>query len=383
MGIFKHVKFDTSGEVTVLFGGDTCFGERWQSRRGKKNILKSRGYRSLISAFDGLLADSDLSIVNLETALVNPEFSSPFEGHKKYINPGHPERTCDALLHAGIEGVSLANNHSYDYHFSGLVQTVDALDESGIHHFGAGKNLQQASQPLVYNLGPVHLYVLGCYWVTPGMDNGFRYYTTADGPGVYGIDPNLLQVQIQYIRSFDPKAYVVVFPHWGNNYGWRTERQRELARLMVNAGADLVVGHGAHQLQEVEWYKSKAIVYGLGNFIYGAPGRYRKKKGYPFSMALQVVFDLNKSKVKRFRLFPFYCDNRETDYQPRLATQEEMDGILEHLVQSDEKPGDLKKRLKISERATGLYFQMRPNGQQFSSPKKQSSRFSGKKHTDE
>lgn len=358
-----------SGEVKLLFGGDTSFGELWHDRmdaRGKGNVLKEQGYSKMVGGLQSLVDDSHMSIVNLETALVEKGIKSPYEGRKRYINPGHPEHTCETLLEAGVQCASLANNHAFDYHMPGLLQTSDYLHSYGIRHFGAGKTLQQASEPLYWNLGKIHLYVIGCYWVTPGMDQQYDYYASADKAGVYGIDPDRLAIQIRYIKSFDPKSYVVVYPHWGENYKWRNDRQQALGHQMIRAGADLVVGHGAHQLQEIEWYQGKLIVYSLGNYIYGAPGRYDKKKGFPYSMTLQISFDTRQGVVKRFRLFPFFCDNRKTHYKSRLTSPEEMETILQRLIQADENPQKLRKRIRISEREAGLYFQMRPSGGVFS-----------------
>ena len=350
---------DRQNRVRILFGGDTGFGELWHRSReakGKRNVLEHRGYLSMAKGLSRLIRRHDLVIANLETPLVDPGTVDPFDGQKRFTNPGDPERTGSALAEIGIHAVSLANNHAFDFGIHGLPRTLQTLGDHGITPFGAGYDLNEARKPFVWSAGSFKLHVIGCYWHTDRMRHHYRYYAADDRPGPHGIQRRALKQQIRDIRIADPEAFVVVFPHFGANYQWRDERQVMLARSMIDAGADLVIGHGAHMLQELELYKDRWIAYNLGNFIYGAPGRYQKLGAFPFSMACGLEVDTETREIRRLALYPIFCDNRVNRYRPRQTTPEETvevrDRILVHeLEKNPEFPhvtiGDQRKHNRI------------------------------------
>jgi hypothetical protein len=103
-------------------------------------------------------------------------------------------------------------------------------------------------------------------------------------PGVASIDPARLAAQVADIRKTDPHAFVVLFPHWGENYRWKTDAQTTTAHACLDAGVDLIIGHGAHMLQEIERYHDKWVVYSIGNFVFNASGRYAANKVDPFGL---------------------------------------------------------------------------------------------------
>ena len=76
-----------------------------------------------------------------------------------------------------------------------------------------------------------------------------------------------IAVQVVALRREDPTVFVIAFPHWGRDYEQITANQRRLGRALVDAGVDLVIGHGAHLLQGLELYRGRWIAYGIGNFV--------------------------------------------------------------------------------------------------------------------
>ena len=132
-----------------------------------------------------------------------------------------------------------------------------------------------------------------------------------------------------------------------------------LGRDMIKAGADMVVGHGSHMLQEIEYYKGKWIIYSLGNYVFATPGRYDKLDGFPYSMALQAEFTRDSGELEDLKLFPFKCDNSKTDYQATLCTEKEMKKVKKKLTRlMDEDDGD-RKRIKTKENDVGWYFDLK------------------------
>jgi hypothetical protein len=133
-----------------------------------------------------------------------------------------------------------------------------------------------------------------------------------------------LKVQVDGIRKADPAAFIVYFPHWGENYKWKTAEQTATAHACIDAGVNLVIGHGAHMLQEIEQYRGKWIAYSIGNLMFNAAGRYAANKVDPFSLpAILNVRQAAGRLALSLELYPIVSDNKVTGYQPRPVTPEE------------------------------------------------------------
>lgn len=347
----------------MLFGGDVGFGETWHNRygeKGKGNVLIEKGYEHMLLGLAPLMERADYTIVNMETPLVHHVDTSTLGNlkNKKYSNWGDPEKSPEMWKKYGFDAVSLANNHAFDFAMQGLPQTLEALDKYGIKYFGGGKDLFEASKPHIFKAGDLQVVVVGCYWEVETMRDKYNYYATEGKPGVFGIrESNAKQIFKKYRKEY-PDAYLIAFPHFGKNYRWRNDRQVQLAHAMIDGGADIVIGHGAHKMQEVEYYKKSWILYNLGNFIYGAPGRYEKENSFRFSLSAELQFDLKKQEIKRVRIYPFYCDNKTSDYQSRPATEDEMKKVLQKLVKSDSNQQKLQRRMKQDSNKGGIYFDL-------------------------
>jgi len=136
-----------SSTAQILFVGDTSFGENYQTRKGRNNILKTKGYHYPLKNFKSLLLQSDLVIANLETPITNlPQ--SPFP-EKGYVHWSDVRKAPKALQEHNITVVSLANNHTLDYGIKGLKQTLLVLAKNNIEWFGAGMNQKEASEPYI------------------------------------------------------------------------------------------------------------------------------------------------------------------------------------------------------------------------------------------
>ncbi len=333
----QHVRVDSL--YRVLFGGDTSFGENyqaWLERHGQENILKSRGYAYSLEKLDPLLKKADLAIVNLETPLVN-ERRSQLAATKKYIHWSDGRKTTHFLKRHNIQIVSLANNHTMDFGQDGLRQTLSKLGQSGLHGFGAGLNEKEAAKPfhcsIEFGAKPFALYVVAGFEYHRSYDKQYKFYAAGERGGVNAWKKIKAADQIRMLRKRVKNAFIVAFPHWGDNYIGRSTAQQKLARAMIDAGADLILGHGAHILQEIEQYKGKWIIYGLGNFVFNSPGRYQKRNVKAYSLAAMLNI---REIAGRFRpslhLYPIFSDNLITNYQPHLVAGRQLKEIRELLV---------------------------------------------------
>ena len=323
--------------VTVVFAGDTSFGENYQdaiATAGGGNARVERGYDHAIAELGPLLERADLAIVNLETPLTERRVS-PLLG-KLFVHYGDPRQTTAALARYGVDAVSLANNHTLDLGLDGLLDTFDALDDSGIARFGAGDGESVASAPFIRRSGEgddaITVAVLGAFVRDPTYE---RWAVYADGPlpGVAALDLPGIRVQLAELRRREPAAFVVVFPHWGYDRWWRDPEQVEVAHALIDAGADMVIGHGGHTMQEVERYRGKWIVYGLGDFVFNAPSTYDDPDVTPFSLIAELeIAPGQPPTLAGLRLYPILSDNAATGYRPRLLDAAEFSEAAARLL---------------------------------------------------
>src|SRR5215216_5562691 len=204
------------------------------------------------------LSGADLTLANFENPVVRDAVYHPdattFTGDLRLM----PE-----LDQAGIDGVTLGNNHILDAGTSGIDETMRHLDAAGIAHAGAGMDLAEARKPMVFDLGGTKIGVLS-YMGVPSYDWA---WATETAPGTAPLKTNLMQEDVRRLQS--EVDLVVVMPHWGKEYIATPESwQVEFAHAAVDAGADLVMGGHAHWPKGIEVYEGKPIFYGVGNFLF-------------------------------------------------------------------------------------------------------------------
>jgi len=346
-----------------LFVGDTSFCEGYQerlARQGGTNILEAEGYEYSFEKLAPLLAQADLVIANLETPLTDLH-ASPLAGKKQYIHAGDVVRTPAVLGKHNVNAVSLSNNHTLDYGVEGLRQSLQVLRQHGMQPFGAGPSESEASRPFRVDLklggNDFRILVASGFEHRDSYEEKFAFYADGEQGGVNHWTPGEAAEQIGRLRRLEPRATIVAFPHWGENYAWKTEKQTELARAMIDAGADLVLGHGAHQVQEIERYRGRWVVYGLGNLVFNSPGRYAETDAVPFSFAAQItVTEKNGTAALSLKLYPIFSDNRLTNYRPRLVTEDEFRDVGELLVRYSPQPALLLDKLSPGHDETGRFF---------------------------
>ena len=204
-----------------------------------------------------LTRGADIAIANFE----NPAPDNWHWHGKGMVFSANPKNIA-GLVDAGIDWVSLANNHIGDAGKAGIVSTEANLDDYGIKHAGAGKNTADAHTAALLKAGGVTVGILG-------YDTIAGYYASGPStPGSAKMTKAFLQKDIAAARKAGADV-VVVFPHWGVEYRAKpTAGQRNLAHLAIDAGADLVIGNHPHWAEGMEVYKGKPIWYALGNFVF-------------------------------------------------------------------------------------------------------------------
>ena len=205
-----------------------------------------------------VLRDSDLVIGNLECAITR-------KGHaedKTYTFKG--PRSALPLLKKYFSAVSLANNHSGDWGKAGFADELTLLEEAGLRYFGGGRNEKEARRPLVLTSHGKRVAFLGYNDFPP-----LRFAAGPNQPGTAWLKEKDVIADIRAARERDNADFVLLFFHWGEELEDKPlPAQQSLARRLIDAGADAVVGGHPHVTQTVEWHKGRPIIYSLGNFVF-------------------------------------------------------------------------------------------------------------------
>ncbi|MFC6640010.1 hypothetical protein GV827_17480 [Sulfitobacter sp. JBTF-M27] len=358
----------SSSTYCITFLGDTNPGETYQLRNeqlGRENILKSRGYDYGYGQFSSFLKSSDFTIANLEAAVTSIR-QSELEGIKPYLDWTDPVKTPAALKRARIDAVSLANNHVCDFGERGVDETISALKNLGILYFGAGLNEQDAGKPLhhFFDLNSKKHHVI----VATGFEHRqnhvrWKYYADKSSGGVNRWSRNKAFEEIHYLRESFPSAFIIAFPHWGSNYCYVSERQERLGRLLIDAGADLVIGHGSHMMQEIERYRERFIVYSIGNFVFNSPGRFRKFKVAPIGLIVRLLlFDNGENLGFKLCLYPILSDNRATNYNVRPVDERNLRALIRSFRSPNEDKEWLLQSGKLSKDIFGFHLSLSDMG---------------------
>jgi poly-gamma-glutamate synthesis protein (capsule biosynthesis protein) len=247
--------------TTVRFVGDIMLGRGVAAANPGDPAAPLR-------AMGAFLRGADLTVGNLESTLSTA--GPPEQGDDSFAAD---PRVLPAMARLGFDALSLANNHTGDYGTTALLRTVAAFRGSGVASFGAGRDLEAASRPVVLKRHGVRFGFLGFNAIgetpraTPGRPGALSVRMP---PRTGPLDRGDLAHVLAEVRRLDDRAdVVVVMPHWGTQYTHAVgPMQRLVARRLVDAGADLVVGGHPHWVQGVERYRGATIAYSLGNFVF-------------------------------------------------------------------------------------------------------------------
>lgn len=243
-----------SAPLSLGLGGDVCLG------LDVAPFITNNGPDYPWSEISPLLMSYDITAVNLEGPLCRSEYAHP---DQPSFHVRGEDSCASPMAAAGVDAVCLANDHIMDYGSQGLEETLNLLHGEEMDSFGAGVSGQVAAEPLIKeNEKGARVALLAFCDVAPPS-----YYATEDSPGLSQAVIDRIQEMVGAAAEEAP--YVVVVLHWGE-MGSKdiTPRQRELARVCVDAGADLVAGSHPHVVQGIEIWEGVPIMYSLGNLVF-------------------------------------------------------------------------------------------------------------------
>ncbi len=298
--------------VVLSFAGDCTFGLFNELNRsyGFPKVYEKSG--SVTYPFDnvrGVFSADDITIVNFEGALTQSENHADkqfyFRGKSEYAK---------ILSGSSVEGANLANNHSMDYYEKGFEDTVTALEQEKIGTFWAGEPYVRTVRT---DSGTVSVVMLSTSSIDIKNQSKF----------------DELKRQIKLFEA--PNTITVVNLHWGTELAVKPSKwQTETARELVDAGADLIIGHHPHILQGIEKYNGVYIVYSLGNFAFGG----NSKASRPETLILRAVFDADGGEVGKCRISAVPCYTTSSgsninDYKPSLQYGSKGQAVIDMVLE--------------------------------------------------
>jgi hypothetical protein len=302
--VSRDVPTGEDGRVSIQFLGDTYLGDQIQTLSDQRG----QGYDWAFEAVRSVLT-ADFIIANAESPI--SDRTEPWNPTKKFSHASRPA-AADAMARAGIDAVTLANNHAYDTGPEGLADTMRHLEAAGIASVGAGLNLARAEQPLLLRTeyGTVGVISIG---------ESFGHRVTEDQGGTLVLGRETVQRGAALARAAGAD-WVVAAVHWGGNYAEIDDNQRLYAPEFAQAGYDLVIGHGPHRTQPIGYIGSMPVIYSIGNFVFGTNGRYAQF-GAP-GFGLSVNLELSADKAPQISLSCILTDNLTINFQTRPCTPE-------------------------------------------------------------
>jgi poly-gamma-glutamate synthesis protein (capsule biosynthesis protein) len=252
--------------IRLRFAGDINF-------TGPLSAALASDPATALAAISPALHDADLSVANLETAVTSRGTAAA----KQYAFRA-PASSFTALEAAGLDVVTMANNHGLDFGLDGVDDALAASKSSGLPVIGIGRDEDQAYRPFETTIRGHRVAVIGATQVID--DNLIESWTaTATHPGLASakrVDRLLAEVRATRART----DTLVVFLHWGiETHTCPSETQETLARQLVDAGADIVVGSHAHRVEGGGRLGQAIVDYGLGNFAFDAPSAASSNSG--------------------------------------------------------------------------------------------------------
>jgi poly-gamma-glutamate synthesis protein (capsule biosynthesis protein) len=255
------------------------------------------GGRDPFAPTAGLLGGADLKIGNLECPVAAATTGSAVD--KVYTFRAAPSTL--PMLRRHFDAVSVANNHSGDYGPEAFRETLEQLQNAQVRYFGGGKDLSAAHAPLMLEVHGLKLALLGYDDFHPRA-----FEASPDAAGVAWAEDEQIVLDIARARAAGASV-VLPFLHWGwENEPTPSRRQRELARKLLDAGADAVIGSHPHVTQGAEMYRGKPIIYSLGNFVFDLLDQPENCRGWVLTLML------DHAGVSRFSTAAIRIDEQGT-----------------------------------------------------------------------
>lgn len=307
---------EPKGTAKIAFAGDTTQSDVFAEATSWRNMKYP--FEDVNDIFMG----ADISFVNLETCVSDRGESEKKEGYGFQTPPEY----LQVYTEAGIDIVSVANNHVRDYGMEALDDTFRNLTNNGLAYIGAGRNVAEAEKMVIYEVDGLKIGFTALNMIN--MD--YTWYVRDDRAGINCIDFAECEEYLSLISEYDKQCDVLfVSVHWGVEYtNAITEEQEAFGHMLCDNGADIILGHHSHTLQPVEYYNGSMIFYSLGNFLF-----YKMDDEAGKTAVFEIEID--KNGFVSGKLSPVFISNCKSNL---LSVEDEMYGEIIELCKTISAP---------------------------------------------
>lgn len=251
----------------------------------------------------------ELAICNVECVIADS--GSPWHETSKAFHFRSRAKNIGVLTCAGIDAVTLANNHSLDFGVTALSDMLSGLNNAHIRHAGAGKSFEEATRAVILKTGNTKVGLLS-------FTDGVPEWAANDSrAGIFYVPPDPSsphwQELLEKVKQAKARSdFLIVSPHWGPNWGYEVQPiYSTWAHSLIDAGADMIFGHSGHIPRGIEIYKHRPIIYSAGDFI----DDYAISDEEPNDQGFVYILELDDTGPVALRLHPTIIKN----FQAQLA----------------------------------------------------------------
>lgn len=289
-------------------------------------------FKPIIKNVKNLLSDADFTMANQESMIGGTEL-----GLSSYPSFNSPFEVADALHDAGVDLVSIANNHTLDRGEAAILNAISHYQNIGMYYVGSYKNREDAHTLRVINVNGIKLGFLSYTYGTNGIP------VPKDKPYLVNlIDRQKIKEDLQRLKH--EADVIIVNMHWGIEYQpYPTEEQKQLAKFLTNHGAHVIIGHHPHVLQPMEWVEGEngqksIVIYSLGNFLSAQKGN-GKDIGGIFTLQIEKKMngDSKNLTLRNPQIIPtIVLSHGSRNYQIQVLkdiNEKKYDEVIKHMEQ--------------------------------------------------
>lgn len=307
-------------KINIL--GEIYFGESFVNRTNDESLrefLMNKKPSYSFNEIRPLLEVGDFNICMLDAPTFNVE-NTYLQQRIPNIRRSNETETLEVLKEENIDLVTLASPHNMDSEEEGLNQTLNLLDAHDIYKIGAGKKQKTAEKPFTIFVNKQRYMIYNACYYEPDSYYLYNRYAIGEERGIACLNPFIYQ-QINSAKQKDETTKIIVIANWKYLFDKSEELQHKYVECLSNAGADIIIGHGSHNMKGIEKINSTIVLYDVGTGVFISDEDTRKSFQAPYSLIPQI--NVNTNHTISLKLYPIYTNNHKTQWQPRFVEEEE------------------------------------------------------------
>lgn len=255
-------------------------------------------FSPMLSEIRAALSNADFTFANVDGALSGLVGRDVYSGYPQFNTP---ESLLPALKNAGVDGLTMANNHMLDRYYDGLIRSLDNAEAAGFFTTGASRSQEERMQPTILTVCDIRIGVLNYTCSLNSIDRMRGLNPNAMAFAVHAVKNSDFEQDVRTLREADAEL-ILCFMHWGTEYMKTPDStQTTLAKQLMQAGVDVIIGGHPHVVQRADWLEGTnqfgeaqrtLCIYSLGNFLSG-----QRKSGRDGGVIFQLALKEDEGRI--------------------------------------------------------------------------------------